>query len=119
MKNNRKNTLLILLLLVAVAAWLVISNTLLKGHSATFRLDDQDWKTITYTVRQGDADRFRAELADARYLKVKYDGALDLIVDITLNDGAETSRDYVLHMYEAFEAGDDTATVRSELVKAE
>ena len=116
---QKKNILIVAAVLIAVIAWFVISNTLLKGHEATIILHDGDWTTVSWSVREGDADRFTAELTPPRRLKVRYTGEGDLTAAFTLGDSAGNFQDYTLRIYREPDLTADTYTVRTDFIRAE
>lgn len=116
MKVNLNKKGIIILLLVVIAAWLVFSNIGLSGFSGTFNLrDEREWTGMTYSVKEGDADKFSAELAGPHKIKVKYNGTYEFRAEITLESATGETAQYELRLDQVHDLSTDSWQIESDL----
>lgn len=113
-----KKKILIGAFLVLVVAWFVISNVFMTKYTGTFNLSDgKEWTSISWEVKEGEADKFSAKLSDPKKIEVSYNGDYDLLVNMTLGNENGDSAVYELHAYSDWDPGLDTTTVISDFTK--
>ena len=102
--------------LILIIALFVVGNVFFHGYTDTIGLSDgKEWSQISYKVTAGEEDKFKAELASPKKIKIIYKGrdTSDVQALITLRDDAGSKYTYSYRIYEEY-LGDDLVT-NSEL----